>query len=271
MKKFLFSSIAICAMLGGPALAADMPVKASVRTAAAPYDWSGIYFGMNAGGVWHEVDRTFPNPTSGGFIAGLPFSTDDANAVWGFHAGAQFQFGGGFILGVEAAGNVCVDRCKSTSGVLPATVGGAPGFTANTLGQHTLSELLTVGGRGGYGWDNLMVFVSGGVASARLDGTYCSSITLGCGAVVTVQSGHARTNGWYLGGGLEYVVMRGTGADVLLGAEYQHIELERGGAFCFNVTCTPPTGADYDLAATSDIVRARLTVKINPLGALARP
>ena len=48
---------------------------------------------------------------------------------------------------------------------------------------------------------------------------------------------------------------------VLLGAEYQHYDVGGKSAFCNNPGCAVPTGADYDLSAKGDIVRARLTVK----------
>jgi hypothetical protein len=37
-------------------------------------------------------------------------------------------------------------------------------------------------------------------------------------------------------------------------------------AFCVNPGCNVPTGADYDLGAKGDIVRARLTIKTQGYG-----
>src|SRR6476619_6374476 len=60
MKKFLLASVAFAA-IAGPAMAADMPV-APPPPPVVYYDWTGAYIGFNAGGVWYDVDRTFPNP-----------------------------------------------------------------------------------------------------------------------------------------------------------------------------------------------------------------
>ena len=60
MKKFLLGSVGLAAMLAGPAMAADMPV-APPPPPVVYYDWTGAYIGFNAGGVWYDVDRTFPN------------------------------------------------------------------------------------------------------------------------------------------------------------------------------------------------------------------
>jgi hypothetical protein len=49
--------------------------------------------------------------------------------------------------------------------------------------------------------------------------------------------------------------------DVILGAEYQHFDLNGARAFCVNPACTPAHVRDFDLSATGDVVRARLTFK----------
>jgi hypothetical protein len=56
------------------------------------------------------------------------------------------------------------------------------------------------------------------------------------------------------------MVHKGPLVDVLLGVEYQHYDVGAKNAFC-DRGCTVPTGADYDLSAKGDIVRARLTIK----------
>ena len=53
---------------------------------------------------------------------------------------------------------------------------------------------------------------------------------------------------------------------MILGAEYQHYDVGGHRAFCINPGCSPATGGDYDLGATGDIVRARLTIKTHGYG-----
>jgi outer membrane immunogenic protein len=65
MKKLLLRTVALFALsAGGSALAADMPAYKAPPPPPS-YNWSGVYIGFNIGGQWSEVDRHFPNPTSG--------------------------------------------------------------------------------------------------------------------------------------------------------------------------------------------------------------
>src|SRR5437016_35030 len=185
MKKFLLGSVALGALLAGPAMAADMPVKAPPPVVY--YDWSGLYLGFNIGGMSYNVDRTFPNAQGvGGFGPGAPgnFRTSDSDAIYGFHAGVQGQWGH-WVLGAEVALSGCFRECQSFTGVLP----GPPFFTPNTSAQHKITNLFTAGPRLGYAWDRWLLFVTGGWASADLKGTYCSTITGLCGPVFTNQNG----------------------------------------------------------------------------------
>ena len=108
MKKFLLASVAFAA-IAGPAMAADMPIKAPPPPPVVYYDWTGAYIGFNAGSVWSKVDQSFPNPllTGGtGPGSGNNFSTSPSDGIFGFHAGAQWQWGA-WVLGAEAALSGC--------------------------------------------------------------------------------------------------------------------------------------------------------------------
>jgi outer membrane immunogenic protein len=258
MKKFLLSSVGLAAMLAGPAMAADMPVAAPPPPPVL-YDWSGAYVGANIGGTWYDVDRHFLVGPTPGFPTFPDFSTSDSDTIYGFHAGLQWQWGA-WVLGVEAALSGCVSECRSVSGVLPVTAGFAP----NTFGEHKITNLFTLGPRLGYAWDRWMIFATGGWASANLKGAYCNTVSATCDGpgVLGFGSGASRNNnGWYAGGGFDYMVHKGPLVDVILGVEYQHYEVDAQNAFCANPSCSPLTVSDYDLSASGDLVRARLTVK----------
>ena len=47
----------------------------------------------------------------------------------------------------------------------------------------------------------------------------------------------------------------------IFGVEYQHFDLNGARAFCVRPGCNPPAVRDFDLSATGDLVRARLTIK----------
>ena len=268
MKKFLLGSVGLAAMFAGPAMAADMPIKAPPPPVVY-YDWSGAYVGFNVGGVWSEVNRNFQSPTSPGFgpaggLGPVPpgglggFTTNRNDGIYGFHAGAQWQWGA-WVLGAEAALSGCFDECRSESGLL------SPAVTANTIGEHKITNLFTAGGKLGYAWDRWMIYATGGWASANLKGTYCS-VAPGpnaglCGPAVTSQSGASRNDGWYAGGGLDFMVHKGALVDVLLGVEYQHFDVSGEQAFCRAPGCNVGHWANYDLSAKGDLVRAKLTIK----------
>jgi outer membrane immunogenic protein len=265
MKKLLLGTVALFALsAGGSALAADYAAPAYKAPPPAPYyNWSGYYIGFNIGGQWNEVERTFPNGTSGGFVAGSPFATDNNDGIFGFHAGIQYQFGY-WVLGIETALSAGFHEMRSVSGVLPTPVGAGPGFTPFTTGEHKVTNIWTVGPKIGYAFDRWMIYGTGGYAQADLKGTYCSSVTGACGTPLTNQSGASRNGGWFAGAGIDYMIHKGSLVDVILGAEYQHWDVDSKNAFCFNAGCTPATGADYNLAASGDIFRAKLTIKYNP-------
>ena len=271
MKKFFLGSVALAAMFAGPAMAADIRVPAPPPPVVY-YDWTGAYIGFNAGGVWHEVDRQFhapfasPLPPAGGLGPAPPggltgFTTSNSDGIYGFHAGAQWQWGA-WVLGAEAALSGCFDECRSESGLL------SPGVTANTFGEHKITNLFTVGGKLGYAWDRWMIYANGGYASADLKSTYCSTIDGQCGpAAPTSQSGAVRATGWYAGAGLDFMVHKGALVDVLLGVEYQHFDVSDGGeAFCRAPGCAVPHWANHDLSAKGDLVRAKLTIKTQGYG-----
>ena len=228
----------------------------------AYYDWSGAYIGFNAGGSWYTVNRHYPVSLLG---RNRDFSTSDSDGIFGFHAGAQWQWGA-WVLGVEAALSGCFSECRSTTGVLPTGLGL---FTPNQFAEHKITNLFTAGPRLGYAWDRWMVFATGGWASADLKGTSCSSLTGVCGpSAFSNASGASRNSGWYAGGGFDYMVHRGPLVDVILGIEYQHYDVGEEREFCLNPGCSPPAASDKDLSAKGDLVRARLTIKTQGYGFL---
>jgi outer membrane immunogenic protein len=259
MKKFLLGSVALAAMIAGPAMAADMPLKAPPPVVTY-YDWSGYYIGFSLGGMWSTVNRTFtsPNPAFGGFS----ISSSGSDAVYDVHVGTQWQWNQ-WVLGVEAAYTGCFRECTTLSGIIPS-----PPFTANTVGQHKITNLFTAGPRLGYAWDRLLVYGTGGVAGASLKGTYCFSpfgnVAAQCG--LSNQNGQSMNWGWYAGGGLEYMIAKGALVDVIAGVEYQHWDVGTVQALA-PIPAFP--GADYNLAAHGDTVRGRLTIKWNPYPAAA--
>src|SRR4029453_362797 len=211
-----------------------------------------IYGGFNVGGARYDVTHHFPTP---GAIT-PDVTTGDSDAIFGLHVGAQWQWGA-WVLGVEAARIGCFNECRSRSDILPV----AQGFDANTFGEHKITNLFTAGPRLGYAWDRLLVFATGGWTWANIVNTHCSSITSICGGFGPGNGVSGRNNAWYAGGGFDYMVHKGALVDVILGVEYQHFDVNGARAFCVHPGCAPPAVRDFDLSATGDLVRARLSIK----------
>ena len=116
MKKFLLGSVGLAAMLAGPAMAADMRVKAPAPPPVVYYDWSGAYVGFSIGAVWTDVDRFYPNLNAVGFPAST-FSSSGDDVIFDVHAGWQWQWGS-WILGAEVGYSAGAKEMVSTV-VLP--------------------------------------------------------------------------------------------------------------------------------------------------------
>jgi len=62
----LLGTVAVVALIAGPANAADLAVKAPIYKAAPPvvtyYSWTGCYVGGHVGGLWAKKDWTLAPP-----------------------------------------------------------------------------------------------------------------------------------------------------------------------------------------------------------------
>ena len=168
MSKLVLGGMALIVLgVSAPAVAADMPVKVKAPPPVVVYDWSGAYVGFNIGGVWYDVERHYPNfPGAFGVAADYKSSGDDV--IYGFHAGAQRQWGN-WVLGIEAAYSAGFREMQSTV-ALPV----GP-FVANVEAYNKITNLFTVGPRLGFAWDRWMIYGTGGYAAATIKGQYTFS------------------------------------------------------------------------------------------------
>jgi outer membrane immunogenic protein len=252
MKKLLLGSMALAAVLAGPAMAADMPVKVKAPPPVVAYDWSGAYVGFHAGYAWQDFDWAF-NPSIPGAV-NQSFSLSTDNGVYGFHAGFQAQWGQ-FVLGVETSYSGLTSQWASHLGY---------GIDFDSFAEAKIHELFTAGGR--LGWtplDRWLLYVSGGYAAGKVESRLVSIAT---GLEVTAFHTNEWHQGWYVGGGFDYMIHKGPLVDVIAGIEYQHVDLDtRNHCQAFN--CNNPADPNrHDLNATLDIVRARLTIKTQGWG-----
>lgn len=242
MKKLLLGAVAAFVLpLAGPALAADLPVKAPVYKApvAAPfYDWTGFYVGLNGGYSWGRSETDFS-------VAGVPLFSTSQNLngwVFGGQAGYNWQFNRNWLFGLEA--DLQATGQKGTLGLPGITVGpicpgpaavALPCTTATTTAgfEQKLPWLGTARARFGFlPADQVLLYVTGGLAFGEVESTGTVNVStttafLPNGPVVgtTVASASASNNtthaGWTVGAGAEWVISGPWTAKV----EYLYVDL----------------------------------------------
>src|SRR5215468_2825532 len=239
MKKLATCLIGVVGLIGTPAFAANMAVKAP-RPLPAPapaFSWTGCYLGGYAGGAWHESDGasftdlgqnglgaagSIVKPPfmsySGGAVAAriVPqhsWSADlDSTFIGGGTLGCNWQpIGSPFVLGLE--GEAGYMRLKGQA-FDPNTIVNDPGGDA-TKAQNTPDVLGSakvgdwygmVTGRLGYAWDRTLIYVKGGAAfvPTRASVTDVCTTAGQCGNWTISTAGSHTATTWTLGGGIEW-------------------------------------------------------------------
>lgn len=260
MRKYLLT-IAVATVFAPPAQAADIPVKATPRVVEVAYTWTGVYFGLNAGGVRSDYDWTFLAP-SGGSTAAASQSFDQFIA--GLQLGVQWQFNS-IVLGAEVAFSTTFEKHKpqaSSSCSFP------PPFD-DRCDATKFSGLFTVGPRVGWAPTNrLLLFGTGGYAQAKL----ATAIRFGGVGVPPapgaqpITSSEKAHHGWYAGGGAEFAIT----PNWSVGVEYQHVDLNAQ-AHCVGNNCAVPSILNRNVKAEADLVRVRMNLRPDWPRALSPP
>jgi outer membrane immunogenic protein len=259
MKK-LATAIAAIALIGTPAFAADMAVKAPPPTPApVPYSWTGFYVGANGGYAWHDQTVTFAGNdflsrinTCGGNLGGTcapPISFDIQGGLGGLQGGYNWQFNPTWLLGIEADFDWADINGTGSNNF---TMAGAPTpNAASFVANQEVESFGTVRARLGYlPTDRTLLYATGGFAYGHVkenvalnstpngggfsDGTHgyiCVSNT-NC----FLGSGSRTATGWTAGAGVEYAFWN----NFTLRLEYLFVSLD--GNIVNVVAQTPPGG-----------------------------
>jgi outer membrane immunogenic protein len=213
MKKFLLGGVALAAMLVGPAMAADMPVKARPAPPPPPvvYNWTGCFIGASGGGGWHRTDT---QRVANGAVAitGDWGKGDGDGRLFGGQVGCDYQTGN-FVFGVQfwGAGASIQDRHPQVNG----------SFAAGAIGtlETRIRSMETLTGRVGYAvLPEWLLYVRGGGAWKR------DTISLfQPGGVALSENAGVRFDGITFGGGAEYMLMR----NLSVFAEASHADFSR--------------------------------------------
>lgn len=195
MKTSVFAGLLLSA-IAGSAMAADLPRRGGVASepyfASAPFNWTGIYAGLNAGYGFGHLTRTGGQVghVSGGLVGGT--------------LGYNYQYQQ-VVLGVEGD----LDWARINGGRVWDAGGQA------VTGSARVSSLASVRGRIGFAADRALVYVTGGYAGGNLKVTVDHPATPFFGSASKWQNGYA------LGAGIEYAFTN----NVSVKAEYLYTAL----------------------------------------------
>jgi outer membrane immunogenic protein len=224
MKKVAFGIATVAALIGTPALAADLgrpAYKAPPPLPAPVYSWTGWYVGGNVGGHWGTDKITTTTDTGGGFgpagaaaiDAASPTSLHPDGVIGGVQAGYNWQVNS-YLLGLEADADWLGGTASRTLTGIPVIATGD--FMTNSA---EATFLATVRPRLGVIFDHALLYVTGGLAIGTVKTT--GSFGHFGGTVVISSSNTTTRTGWTIGGGLEYALTQNWSAKV----EYLYVDL----------------------------------------------
>ena len=253
MKKVLLAGSALIAALSfvSAAQAADMPASPS-------YNWTGLYFGANAGVSWNNssVDNNYTVDINGSRLGGIDNKIDSNQAAFtgGGLLGYNYQIDH-IVLGIETDFNYLGFSDNNTRYGSIDHPGGA--IDLATKGSLQTDWFGTIRGRLGYAVDNVLIYGTGGVAYGNVSADGQVTASQGGTDLATWHASNSQTNwGWTAGAGMEYGIDQWS-----LGVEYLYVNLGSSNfndGRDFNVP-----GHDFNLKGSADYAfsTVRATVK----------
>lgn len=188
MKRILLAAVALAAFGSTSVLAADLsrkPVYKAPAMVAPPPTWTGCYIGANIGGAFGRASAT-------DISTGAEVSGDGSGFAGGGQVGCDYQFSGGFVVGIR---NMFDGTSNKKSGTFPANAFGGTSAVANFNNQW----FDTLTGRLGYAvMPDWLLYVQGGGAWGH------TSTDVTVGGVQFGQTSNTRS-GWTAGGGVEWM------------------------------------------------------------------
>jgi outer membrane immunogenic protein len=218
--------IAISALIGLPAMAADMAVKAPFLAPAAAESWTGFYVGGNLGGAWTNTDGAL-RPIDPSAIKTVTGNLGTSAAIGGFQEGINWQFAPKWVVGFEGDWSFTNASRNIFQGGLMGPVN--PIANSNGAIGQKLDWLASARNRLGYlVTPNLMIFGTGGLAIGKVEYSGSTSINdpTGLGTYASAVASNHISGGWVAGGGLEWM----WGGHWLLRGEYLYYHLNSGQA-----------------------------------------
>lgn len=222
--------------MSGAALAADLPSRTAPQgfVVAPVFTWTGFYLGANLGYGGGRFE--YPFAIELGYPVTGSARLDSNGILGGAQVGYNWQFGNGFVLGVEA--DYAFADIKGQVNVYATD--GVTTLSAEAGGK--LTGLGTVRARLGYAYDRTLFYATGGWAYGRAK----SQLNAGAnGLGFANASKTVDQNGWALGAGIEYAFTN----SVSFKTEYLYVDLG-------NDTLYADKFSRLDLDTRLNIVRA---------------
>jgi outer membrane immunogenic protein len=233
----LVGAASLIAVSGASAADIPQPTYRAPALVAPTLSWTGFYIGGNAGYAWSDQTLTVSGAASSGSIK----STLNG-FIGGGQIGYNWQAPNNFVFGVEAdiQGSSAKDTSTGTLTIL--------GVAVSTTSTSKLDYLGTVRGRMGYSYyGSWMLYFTGGWAYGGANSTVTGT---GGGVSVIATGSRSRTDGWTLGGGVEWMLS----PNWIAGVEYLYVNFSGNSATTAGVTFST-----NDL--TANIVRGRISYK----------
>jgi outer membrane immunogenic protein len=227
MKKLLLGA-AFVALVTGPAMAADLPVKAPRMVVAESFSWSRCYLGAHVGYGWGRNRNSFGDAIETGNSEGEglpgeagPFHHNTSGGVIGGQLGCNYQFANNWLIGIE--GEVWWSGIKG-SFTAPEDEPAGPGNFSRFESRNRWDGDVAL--RFGYTWNRHLLYGKAGVALGNFNyiethDDFPTTHALSCGSGRTPCSvSFSKTlPGLLLGAGWEYAFLNNWSVKV----EYNYI------------------------------------------------
>lgn len=203
--KRLFASVGVLSLFAGSALAADY--APAPLPEVAPFNWTGIYLGLAAGGAFADAEFRVREEYCEPFCR---IEHEPDGIVAGGQLGAMYQFGQ-FVIGAEAQG-LWADLRETEDFLL--------GFVET---ESKLGPLVTAKGQLGIAFDRALIYGTAGWAFADHEAK----------AAIPLLGAHWSDDQWLdgfvFGAGAKFAVVDGSatgGPSVIFGLEWNRISLD---------------------------------------------
>jgi len=230
----MWSSLKVVAAVVGLLAVTELAWAADLSPpplAPAPYSWTGLYLGLNAGYASAKVTNT---------VSGVGLDGSGSVNIPGGIGGAQFGYNyqiGSIVLGFEAD----FDGTMATKS--SATITTAGGVTSGT---DQIPWVGTFRGRVGYAFDRFLLYATAGGAATQL----VSTVNVGAIGSATTTDTHGA---WTAGGGLEAAITDSLSAKV----EYLYVDTGN-----INVAQVGPPFVTVTGRVQENLVRAGLNYRL---------